>query len=141
MATPLSFYSVAVFKIGSLLLALLLGLQLIRTSLPFDYDINRIFTTEQFLFLYVTLIVTFLALVEGVTLRRRDKEATFPFVLLILIFVVGLYFVSLIAFFDYNFDNSTTNTYLGYYLLFGAFLIFINARQIIFSRFFKTKPA
>jgi len=134
--TPVKFYSIALFKIASLILALLLGLQLIRSSLPFAYDINALFSAEQILFLYVTLIVTLLALIEGITLRQRDKESTIPVVLLLLIFLIGLYFVVQIVFFDYNFDNSTINAWLGYYLLFGTFIIFINARQVIFARFF-----
>ena len=139
MATPLQFYSIALFKISSLILALLLGLQLIRTQLPFPYDINSIFTAEQVLFLYVTLIVTFLALVEGITLRKREKESVVPVILLLIIFFIGLYFVGLIAFFDYMFDNSDINSWLGYYLLFGTFLIFVNARQTIFARLYKSK--
>jgi len=139
MATALTFWSIAVFKIGSLILALLLGLQLIRSQLPFAYNINNIFTSEQILFLYVTLIVTFLALVEAVTLRRRSPESIVPYLLLFAVFVIGMYFVVQIVFFDYMFDNSEINAWLGYYLLFGTFLIFVNARQIIFSKFFKTK--
>ncbi len=135
--TPLRFYSIALFKIGSLILAILLGLQLIRAQLPFAYNINSIFTSEQVLFLYVTLIVTFLALIEAITLRRRDPQGIVPFLLLFAVFLIGMYFVTLIVIFDYMFNNSETNAFLGYYLLFGAFLIFINARQVIFSRFFK----
>ncbi len=136
-ATAVKFYSIALFKIASLILALLLGLQLIRSSLPFAYDINALFSAEQILFLYVTLIVTLLALIEGVTLRQRDKQSTIPVALLILIFLIGMYFVVQIVLFDYNFDNSDINAWLGYYLLFGTFIIFINARHVIFSRFFK----
>ena len=136
MTEAVRFYSVALFKIGSLILALLLGLQLIRSSLPFAYDINALFSAEQILFLYVTLIVTLLALIEGITLRKRDKQSTVPVVLLISIFLIGMYFVVQIVLFDYNFNNSEINAWLGYYLLFGTFLIFINARQVIFSRFF-----
>jgi len=84
----------------------------------------------------VTLIVTFLALIEGVTLRKRDKQSTVPVVLLIIIFLIGMYFVVQIVLFDYNFNNSEINAWLGWYLLFGTFLIFINARQVIFSRLF-----
>jgi len=94
------------------------------------------FSAEQILFLYVTLIVTLLALIEGLTLRQRDKESIIPVVLLLLIFLIGMYFVVQIVFFDYNFDNSDINAWLGYYLLFGTFIIFINARQVIFARFF-----
>jgi len=137
--TALTFWSITLFKIGSLLLALILGLQLIRQQLPFDYDITRIFTFEQFVFIYVTLIVTFLALVEGVTLYRRNKESVVGAVILIIVFFIGLYFVGLIVLFDFSFNDSQTNAFLGYYLLFGTFLIFINARQIIFSRLFKNK--
>lgn len=134
--TPVRFYSIALFKIASLILALLLGLQLIRSSLPFPYDINSLFSAEQILFLYVTLIVTLLALIEGLTLRKRAPESAVPVILLLAVFVIGLYFVVQIVFFDYNFDNSDINAWLGYYLLFGTFLIFVNARQVIFARFF-----
>ena len=49
------------------------------------------------------------ALIEGLTLRKRDKESTIPVVLLILIFLIGMYFVVQIVFFDYDFDNSEIN--------------------------------
>lgn len=134
------FYSIVLFKISTLLLALLLGLQLIRSQLPFPFDINTLFTFEQFVFVFVTLVVTILAFLEGRTLQSAQKGGvkglTFPVIILYIVGAIGTYF-SVIIFLGYNFDNSTTNIYLGYYLLVGTFMIFINAREQIFSRFLK----
>lgn len=136
------FFSVVLFKIGSLILAVLLGLQLTATTLNIPFDINSILTAEQFLFVYAVLIVTLLSFIEGRTLQVRDKEAFVPAIMLYIVTAIGIYFTYFIFlggnnFTAYNFDNSTMNAYIGYYLLFGGFLIFINGRKQIFKRFLK----
>ena len=68
------FFSIALFKIGSLILAVLLGLQLIRSQLPFSFDINFFFTPEQFLFIYAVMLIILLAFIEGRTLQVSGKE-------------------------------------------------------------------
>jgi hypothetical protein len=65
--TPLRFWSVLLFKVSSLLLALLLGLQLAGKSFGVNVDVTLFYSWEQFVFAYVTLIVTLLAFVEGRT--------------------------------------------------------------------------
>lgn len=143
-AGDVRFYSVVLFKIASLFLALLLGLQLIKDQLPFPYDITAVLTLEQFLFIFAILIVTVLAFIEGRTLQAREGKGisgklgglTFGVVILYIVAGFGVYFTYLI-FTGYNFDNSTTNAYIGYFLLVGVFMIFINAREQIFKRFLK----
>jgi len=49
-------------------------------------------------------------------------------IVLYIVSAVGAYFVVLIAIFDYSFNDSTMNTYLGYYLLVGVLIILVNAR-------------
>lgn len=139
-AGDIRFFSVVLFKISSLILALLLGLQLIRTQLPFPYNITELLSFEQFVFVYAVLIVTVLAFLEGRTLQAREGKGvagfSFSVIILYIISVIGAYFVTTI-FLGYNFDNSTTNIYIGYYLLVGVIMIFINAREHIFKRILK----
>lgn len=123
----ITFFSAVLFKISLLILALVLGLQLIRSSLPFPYDIQALFSFEQFIFIFAVLIVTILSFIEGLTLQKRDS-LNFGVVVLYIISAIGTYF-SVIIFLGYNFDNSTTNTYIGYYLLVGVLLILVNARE------------
>jgi len=120
--------SAILFKMGLLILSLLLGLQLISDQLPFDYDIMTFFSFEQFIFLFAVLIVTLLAFLEGFTLQKRD-EFNFGVLVLYIVSAIGVYFVVLIVVFNYNFNDSIMNTYLGYYLLVGVVLILVNARR------------
>lgn len=139
-ATDVRFFSIVLFKIASLLLALLLGLQLIRSQLPFDFDLTRVLSFEQFVFVFAIILVTMLAFIEGRTLQAREgrglKGLTFPVIILYVVAGVGAYFTAII-FLGYNFDNSQTNLFIGYFLLIGVFMIFINAREQIFKRFLK----
>lgn len=130
------FFSIVLAKISLLILSLVLALQLIRSSLPFPYDIQALFSFEQFVFVFAVLIVTILAFVEGITLQ---KKVSFGFGVLVLYIVsaIGAYF-TVIIFFGYEFNNSTTNMYIGYYLLVGVLLILINAREQ-FSQLIKRK--
>lgn len=134
------FFSVVLFKIASLILALLLGLQLVRSQLPFDYDLTRVLSFEQFVFVFAIVVVTGLAIIEGRTLQLREgggvKGFTFAVIILYIVAGIGAYF-SAIIFLGYSFNDSQTNLFIGYYLLIGTFMIFINAREQIFKRFTK----
>jgi hypothetical protein len=132
--TPLRFWSVLLFKVSSLLLALLLGLQLAGKSFGVNVDVTLFYSWEQFVFAYVTLIVTLLAFVEGRTLQLRVPQGTLPVVMLYIVAGIGAYFSGLILLAKYDFSSGGTNTWFGYYLLFGVFMILINARDVIFSR-------
>ncbi len=141
-AGDVRFFSVVLFKIASLILALLLGLQLVRSQLPFDYDLTRVLSFEQFVFVFAIVVVTGLAVIEGRTLQVREGKGagesglTFAVIILYVVAVIGAYF-SAIIFLGYNFNDSQTNLFIGYYLLIGTFMIFINAREQIFKRFIK----
>ncbi len=115
------------FKISLLILALLLALQLLSDQLPFPYDIMSLFSFEQFVFLFSTVTISLLALVEGYTLMKRDS-VNFGVIVLYIVSAIGAYFVVLIVVFNYTFNDSTTNSYLGYYLLVGVLIILVNAR-------------
>jgi len=115
------------FKISLLILALLLALQLLSDQLPFPYDIMSLFSFEQFVFLFSTITISLLALVEGYTLMKRDS-LNFGVVVLYIVSAIGAYFIVLIVVFNYTFNDSTTNAYLGYYLLVGVVIILVNAR-------------
>lgn len=115
------------FKVSLLILALLLALQLLSDQLPFSYDIMSLFSFEQFIFLFSTITISLLAFIEGFTLMKRDS-LNFGVVVLYIVAGIGAYFVVLISIFDYSFNDSTMNTYLGYYLLVGVLIILVNAR-------------
>jgi len=115
------------FKISLLILALLLALQLLSDQLPFPYDIMSLFSFEQFVFLFSTITISLLAFIEGYTLMKRDS-LNFGVIVLYIVSAIGAYFIVLIVAFNYNFNDSTTNTYLGYYLLVGVLIILVNAR-------------
>ena len=132
--TPLRFWSILLFKLSSLILALLLGLQLSGKSFGIVLDITALYSWQQFVFGYATVIVTLLAFVEGRTLQIRDPEGKLPVVMLYIVAIIGAYFSGLVLLTHYDFSSGGTNTYFGWYLLFGVFMILINARDVIFSR-------
>jgi len=121
-------FSILLFKFSSLILAVLLALQLIKEQLPFPYDITRLLSFEQFVFVYAIIVITLLAFVEGRTLQRR-VSFNFGVLVLYIIAIIGVYFIALVFGFGYDFDNSTTNSYIGYFLLVGVVMIVINARE------------
>ena len=132
--TGYTYWSILLFKVGSLILALLLGLQLAGHSFGVNVDLEIYYSWKQILFIYVTLIVTLLAFVEGRTLQIRDKEALLPVIILYIVSAIGAYFSGLIILGKYDFSSGGTNTYFGWYILFGVFMIFINARDVLFKR-------
>ncbi len=124
--------SVMLFKFSSLILALVLGMQLIRSQLPFPFDITAVFTFEQFVFVYSLATITILAFVEGRTLQKRDSF-NFGVLVLYIISAIGAYFLVQIFVFGYAFNDSTINIYMGYYLLVGVIMIVVNARDELLS--------
>jgi len=132
--TGLTHWSILLFKLASLILALLLGLQLAGSSFGVNVDVELFYSWQQVVFAYVTMIVTLLAFVEGRTLQLRDKEALLPVILLYIITAIGVYFSGLVVLGKYEFSSGGTNTWFGYYLLFGVFMILINARDVLFKR-------
>jgi len=124
----ISFYSAVLFKMALLILSLLLGLQLIRDQLPFQYDIMSLFSWEQFVFAFAVLIITVLSFVEGRTLQIRDG-LNFGVVVEYIIAGLGTFFAVQIFIFDYDFDNSNINMWMGYFLLVGVVMILVNARE------------
>ena len=132
--TGYTYWSILLFKLASLILALLLGLQLAGSSFGVNVDVELFYSWQQVVFAYVTLIVTLLAFVEGRTLQLRDKEALLPVIILYIVTAVGIYFSGLVLLAKYDFSSGGTNTWFGYYLLFGVFMILINARDVLFKR-------
>ena len=132
--TGYTYWSIFLFKFSSLILALLLGLQLAGHSFGVNVDLEVFYSFKQILFIYVTLIVTLLAFVEGRTLQLRDKEALLPVIILYIVAGIGAYFSGLIIFGKYDFASGGTNTWFGWYILFGVFMILINARDVLFKR-------
>lgn len=132
--TGLTYWSILLFKVASLILVILLGLQYAGSTFGVNVDITAFYSWQHFVAIYATLIVTLLSFTEGRTLQLRDKEATLSVILLYIVTAVGVYFSGSILLGRYDFSSGGTNTYFGWYMLFGAFMIFINARDVIFKR-------
>ena len=144
--------SVLLFKSATLILGILLGLQLLGTVGRVPFDITEVFTFEQFLFVYILSVVVLLAFIEARTMQNRAGGGLEGFTIGVLvgfaIALIGLALLLLVIFAEgtqfnsqlgvhlpngYDFDNSEINELIGWYLLVGAILIFINARNQIFK--------
>lgn len=144
--------SVLLFKSATLILGILLGLQLLGTVGRVPFDITEVFTFEQFLFIYILSIVVLLAFIEARTQQNKAGGGLEGFTIgvavaysiaiiglgltLFVIFAEGTEFNSQLGVHlpnGYDFDNSEINELIGWYLLVGALVIFINARNQIFK--------
>ncbi len=132
----LEFGSVLLFKVSPLIAGIILGLQ-ITDFVPFD--LTQVISIEGFFFVYIITIVAILSTLEARSIQKTEgggiSGATFAFWVSMIIAFAGYSFAIFIFLFNYQFDNSTLNQWIGLYLFLGAVLIFINSReQIFFSR-------
>lgn len=129
----LEFSSVLLFKISPLILGIILALQ-ITDFVPFD--LTQIITLQGFIYLYIILIVAVLSTIEARAIQKTEgggiSGATFSFWLAIIIAGAGYVFSIFILLFNYQFNDTMLNQWIGLYLFLGAILIFINSREQIF---------
>lgn len=140
--------SVLLFKVAILIFGLVLGLQLLGTSDVIPFDITEIWSFQQWSFIWILLVVTILAFIEGTTMQARAgggvQGFTIGVAISFAIAFVGLGLTLFVIFAEdplafppegYEFNNSEVNQLIGWYLLVGTLLIFINARnQILKAR-------
>jgi len=140
--------SVLLFKVAILIFGLVLGLQLLGTSDVIPFDITEIWSFQQWSFIWILLVVTILAFIEGTTMQARAgggvQGFTIGVAISFAIAFVGLGLTLFVIFAEdplafppegYEFNNSEINQLIGWYLLVGTLLIFINARnQILKAR-------
>lgn len=140
--------SVLLFKVAILIFGLVLGLQLLGTSDVIPFDITEIWSFQQWSFIWILLVVTILAFIEGTTMQARAgggvQGFTIGVAISFAIAFVGLGLTLFVIFAEdplafppegYEFNDSEVNQLIGWYLLVGTLLIFINARnQILKAR-------
>ena len=138
--------SVLLFKVAVLIFGLVLGLQLLGTSKIIPFDITTVWTFQQWSFIWILLFVTILAFIEARTMQGRAGGGVQGFTIGVFISYgiafVGLGLTLFVIFAEnplafppegYEFNNSDVNQLIGWYLLVGTLLIFINARNQIFK--------
>jgi len=140
--------SVLLFKVAVLIFGLVLGLQLLGTSGVLPFDITEIWSFQQWSFIWILLFVTILAFIEGRTMQFRAGQGVQGFTIGVAISYaiafVGLGLTLFVIFAEdplafppegYEFNDSEVNQLIGWFLLVGTLLIFINARnQILKAR-------
>ena len=138
--------SVLLFKVAILIFGLVLGLQLLSDSDILPFDITDLWSFQQWSFIWILLVVTILAFIEARTFQTRAggglEGFTIGVVISYAIAFVGLGLTLFVIYAEeplafppqgYEFNNSEINQLIGWYLLVGTLLIFINARNQIFK--------
>lgn len=133
----MEYSAILVFKVSPLIMTILLAVQLnpeIAVQIPISY-------TNQ-LFVFFTSLITALAFIEAHAYHvenrgRRGKwysasGFTFAVVVSLLVGIGGLVIVGYMILYDYEYNDSIINTYISYYLMIGALMIFILSREDIF---------
>jgi len=130
--------SVLLAKVTPLVLGILLGLTLIRQQIDLGVDITRVLNFEQFVFVYIILYVSILGFIEARGMQKAlgggIEGLEIGVLIAYIIAFIGLGLTIFIFIANYQFNDSNINAGIGYYLLAGALLIFINSREQIFTR-------
>lgn len=137
--------SVLLFKVGVLIFGIILALQLLGETNTIPFDFTDFYTLQQIVYGWILLLVTILAIIEARTMQNKAGGGLEGFSIGVLISygiaIVGVG-LTIFVFFagdatvippvGYDFSSGTVNELIGWYLLVGALLIFINARKQIF---------
>ncbi len=135
--------SIFLFRVAVIILAIVLAFQLLGETGIVDFDFTDFYTLQQITYGWIILVVTLLALIEARTMQNRAgggvEGASFGVVISYIIAVIGIGFTIFvftggeIAFppQGYEFTNGEINQLIGYYLLVGVLLFFINSRTSI----------
>lgn len=137
--------SVLLFKVGVLIFGITLAFQLLGETGTIPFDFTDIFTLQQFVYGWILLLITILAFLEARTMQNKGGGGLDGFSIGVLISyaiaIVGVGLTIFVFFAEdptsfppkgYEFSSGTVNELIGWYLLVGALLIFINARKQIF---------
>lgn len=137
--------SVLLFKVGVLIFGVVLALQLLGETGTAPFDFTEFFTLQQVVYAWILLMVTILAIIEARTMQNKAGGGLEGFTIGVLISyaiaIVGIGLTIFVFFAEdptvfppkgYEFSNGTINELIGWYLLVGALLVFINARKQIF---------
>ena len=130
--------SIILAKLSPLVLALLLGLTLIRSEIDVGVDITRLLNFQQFVFVYLILYIVILGFIEARGMQKERgggiEAVDLGVVIAYALAFIGLGLTIFIFVADYQFNNSDVDILIGVYLLAGAILILINSRQQLFTK-------
>ncbi len=130
--------SIILAKLSPLVLALLLGLTLIRSEIDVGVDITRLLNFQQFVFVYLILYIVILGFIEARGMQKERgggiEAVDLGVVIAYALAFIGLGLTIFIFVADYQFNNSNVDILIGVYLLAGAILILINSRIQLFTK-------
>jgi len=130
--------SIILAKLAPLILALLLGLTLIRSEIDVGVDITRLLNFQQFVFVYLILYIVILGFIEARGMQKERgggiEAVDLGVVIAYSLAFIGLGLVLFILIADYQFNNSNIDLWIGIYLLAGSILILINSRTQLFTK-------
>ncbi len=135
--------SILLFRVAVLFFALTLGLQLLGETGTVPFDFTELYTLQQLTFVWIVLIVTILGFIEARTQQNKAggglEGLSIGVVISYGIALIGLGLTIFILIGGdlnrlqpYEFSSGAINDFIGYYLLVGVLLIFINGRKSIF---------
>jgi len=143
--TQVTNLSVVLFRVGVLILAIVLAFQLLGETGILPFDFTEIYTFQQITYVWIILVVTILAFIEARTMQNKLGGGLEGFSIgVVIAYAIAFIGVGLTIFVffaedptvfppkPYEFNSGIVNDLIGYYLLVGALLIFINARKSIF---------
>jgi len=130
--------SIILAKLAPLVLALLLGLTLIRSEIDVGVDITRLLNFQQFVFVYLILYIVILGFIEARGMQKERgggiEAVDLGVVIAYSLAFIGLGLTLFILIADYQFNNSNIDLWIGIYLLAGSILILINSRTQLFTK-------
>ncbi len=130
--------SIILAKLSPLVLALLLGLTLIRSEIDVGVDITRLLNFQQFVFVYLILYIVILGFIEARGMQKERgggiEAVDLGVVIAYALAFIGLGLTIFIFVADYMFNNQSVDVAIGVYLLAGSILILINSRTQLFTK-------
>lgn len=137
--------SVLLLRVAGIILGLVLAFQLLGETGVLPFDFTDFYTLQQIIYGYILLLITILAFIEARTMQNKAGGGLEGFSIGVFI-TYGIAFIGLgLTIFvfagenplvfppeGYQFTSGEINNIIGYYLLVGVLLLFINSRKSIF---------